>query len=607
MRNLRDYKEQQLPPEKIERLKNVFKSPKFPNYALLPSEIRHAVADIPKRVTTIPNNTPFVEYNEFRGLGGLIIEADYQPQGLTSFTPHLNNRYNINRVRCTSFSSVRLIQWSTGAHYKYKDLCLMYEIKGDGIFCGDGSGGIGANHLRKNQHARVIFNSKLDLEGDSWKGLAPAGPGAYTVSGEGVIRRCVNYDTCWEEPSDLSIRDTWENFLRLIKLHDMKIEIICCDAEIFDFDVTNALEELLLEYCGKIFTQFGGMLIYKTYWARLLDNQTITHRLSQYFLKVSIAIPQCQGSFTSEIYVVAQQLKVPEVPLRTELTLATLEMIHQSLKVTQTYESEFNRLYELDYMSAIQGMETRVPFTRLEDIAILFTTIGVETGLALSMAEQICIEIKKGLHPYSLMLYIGFMVSRSLLPITCWYKKHRKMPSSNKLQKMIAVIFGLWYGVVYLTKDLVSFTTISNFYQSEIPIQVFRSHMVYRTKKTKHGNVKVTKKPLGRIMSWRFCKGDQAKVIDPGPRAGITQQVTRMFIILYQGQVTERPFKKSDTDQCNKMLQSFDKIATVRKVLERTGIDFSKLMQAPQNQTPVTLLPDIGDEGGDMMAYEELD
>ncbi|QBQ65046.1 polymerase [Xinjiang tick rhabdovirus] len=607
MRNLNDYKEQQLPRDKITRLQTVFRSPKFPKYAIVPSEIRHAVSDIPPMSKAIDSHYDQVEYNEFDGLGGSIVKCDFQPAGLTKFDAHTIEKYQLLQIRCTLFSSVRLIQWSTGAHYKYKDLTLMYEIKGDGIFCGDGSGGIGANHLRKNLYARVIFNSKLDLGGESWKGLAPAGPGAYTVSGPDVIERCVNYSTCWEEPSDLSLEETWINFLSLIKVHHLDIEVICCDAEIFDFEVTNKVEDMILKYVPLIFKRFTGMLIYKTYWSRLLDNTTICHKLSQYFLEVDVTMPRCQGSFTSEVYIVAQRLRIPEVPLQTELTLATIDMIYQSLKVYSTYESEFNRAKELSYYLAIKGMELKVPFTKLEDIAIYLTTVGVETGLALTMSELLCAEIGKGLHPYGFLVFVGFMISRSLLPITFWYKKHRKMPSSNRLQKMIAALFGLWFGVIYLTDDVTSFSTLTNVYQGDIPLQVYRSHTIFKKKKTKAGKILTTDKALGRIMSWKICNGPAAKVIDPGPRAGITQQMTRMMIILYQGKNTLRPFEKEDVLQCNEMLQTFDKIATVRKILTRTGIDFSKILEYPVDVVPINPPPEAEDELPYNDVYTELE
>lgn len=82
---------------------------------------------------------------------------------------------------------------------------------GDGLFCADGSGGMGAYYCKYRPYGRVIFNSKLDLEGTSLKGMAPAGPWAYTMSGSKVVSQCINFETCWEEPSDQVLEQKLKN------------------------------------------------------------------------------------------------------------------------------------------------------------------------------------------------------------------------------------------------------------------------------------------------------------------------------------------------------------------------------------------------------------
>ncbi|ALO28655.1 polymerase [Lone star tick rhabdovirus] len=600
MKLLSEYNDSKIEPTQIKRLSNTFKSPAYPKYQIVTSETRHAAGQITGPYIITEDITQRREYRECPGQGGDTIVCDYQPKGLLDYGRNALYRLQINQIRCTLFSSVRIVQFSTGAHYKYKDLSDTFNLKGDGIFAGDGSGGMGANHLRKYPSVRVIFNSKLDLEGESWKGLAPAGPGAYTVSGESVIARCVNYATCWEEPSDLSSLATWNNFIRLKEEHDLNIQVIMCDAEVQDPSTTDLIERNMLIYLDRFFPLNSGVIVYKTYWMRVLNNETIIHRFGLYFHKVSVFMPRTQGSFTSEIYIVAEGRKIPENPAHTELTMATLLTIYNKLKVMRTFEQEFNRALGFTMDTATTGLEDRVPFTRLEEIAVFLTSTGLETGLALKVSEIIAKECHDGLHPYNLMWYLGFILSKKILPITHWFKKGQRMPSSNKIQKLWAGLFGIWFGVCLTMEDEMSFAKITTIYQGPIPLSVYLTQI-------QSSKSKKTKKSVRNFSMWKICEGKYQKVVDPGARAGITQQMTRLIRVLYRGYSVRRDYSPDDIVKCNSLLKELDKGANVQVLKERSGISFTEIFETIEGGGEIELEQEPEEEEEEPPIIEELD
>lgn len=562
------YNNSLIEPNELDQLKMYLGSPDLPMLVVVNSQARHAAGDLPDYSVSDMYPELSSEYQEFEGFGGFKIHAEYQPQETIDWENSMINQYVVPRIRNTLMSSCRIVQYSTGAHYKYKDLSFDFPVSGDGIFCGDGSGGMGANHLRKNKNARVIFNSKLDLKGESMKGLAPSGPGAYTVSGDDVVQRCVNHTTCWEEPSDLSERSTWENFKKLIREHKLKIEVFCCDAEVIEEEMTDNIEKLILEYLNDIFYSKKSTFIYKTYFNRLLLKKSIVHSLGMYFQSVYLHMPHSQGSFTSEVYIVGINRKSLNTPSRTELTLDTFNCLYNNIRVMRTYEEEFKRAQYFDYDLIVKGLENKIPFIKVEEIAIFLTTLGLDTGIALMMSEQLEISCNKGLHPIIIMWIIGYVISRHVICVHSWYKQGVRFPSSMKLQKMLAGLFGIWFGIVKLLNDPIGFINVSQMYQGELTVSVGVSKPVYKKK----GN-----KLLGQYMSWRLSHGKNMKTVDIGPKAGITQQMTRLLFVLYKGKFTNRDVSKEDVVEGDRILSFFGKGINIKTLERRTGINYTNL------------------------------
>ncbi|AJR16768.1 RNA polymerase [Zahedan rhabdovirus] len=590
------YNESKITREQFDLLEECLRNPDYPGYHVVSSEARHAASRMVPPVVHI-EQVVWKQYNEYSGTGGSRVRLDYQPldEDPTNWPGY---QLRVKQIRCTLMSSLRVVQLSTGAHYKYKDIMAEFETSGDGIFCGDGSGGIGANHLRKYSGSRVIFNSKLDLGGESFKGLAPAGPGAYTMSGDEVCGRCVNYNSCWEDPSDLSEVPTWENFLSIIKTHQLDIRIICCDAEVQDDTTSDKIEQLLLEYSLKILRGKNALVIYKTYWRRITQTHTFIHRAGFYYSEVYAFMPDSQGSFTSEVYLICKGLKQPDSPTPTVLTNTSMREIYSALKVNATSDNEFarGRAFGLDNIAV--GLYDHVPYRSLEDIAIFLASVGTDTGFALWISEALRLECRKGLHPFNVMWILGFVVTRHVLPVTSWYRRTMKMPVSTQLQRAVACMFGIWFGVSFMFKDNISFRLINERYQRESAVSVGLSGPIYKKK---------SKKLLGHFTTWRFGLGKNMKMVDPGPKAGITQQMTRLIYMLYGGRPIQRDYTQEDEKVCDGILGKLDRNAKVSILKARSGISYMQwgatnpLEIDPQLEDQIEVQEEpLGDETGEL-------
>ncbi|AJR28545.1 polymerase [Bahia Grande virus] len=580
------YNNSNINADEIERLQQILMASDLKDHEVVDSQARHAASDLPELAKS-ENYNEVIKYVEFRGYGGKTIRLEYQPSDLIDWKGGMVQDLQVPRLKNPLISGVRVVQYSTGAHYKYKDIEREFQIAGDGIFAGDGSGGMGANHLRLHKSARVIFNSKLELEGESLKGLAPAGPGAYTVSGEDVVERCVNYTTCWEEASDLSDEKTWKNFFRLIKEYSLDIEVFCCDAEVQDPYITNKIESNILKYISLILNKRTGTLIYKTYFNRLLDPNTITHFLGMFFHRCYGFLPTTQGSFTSEIYIVCQYPKTLDSTSKTELTYTSLFNIYQNIRVMETYQNEFDRACSLLFSDMTEGLIDKTPFLDPEELAIFLTTVGLDTGWALLIAEQLQISCSNKLHPIIILWILGFIISRHLVSITSWFRRGTKFPPSIQLQKMLAALFGIWYGVSYIMNDAESYSRISVLYNQEIYFSLGLTNMVYRKKDDME---------LGQFSTWKIGPGDNSKLIDIGPKAGITQTMIRAIVVLYKGEHITSIVTKEDKVEGDRILSLFGKGLNLKTLMERTGINYLQIGERNPQEIPYTLEEEVLEE-----------
>lgn len=107
-----------------------------------------------------------------------------------------------------------------------------------------------------------------------------------------------------------------------------------------------------------------------------------------YFIQVHAFMSDTQGSFTSEIYLVLEKLKIPKLPTHTEITQDTLYTLFGLIKSRKSTNLEFNRAVNFCYNISAQGLDKFIPFISLGEIAIFLTTLALETGLPLTLSES---------------------------------------------------------------------------------------------------------------------------------------------------------------------------------------------------------------------------
>nr|ACZ81407.1 RNA polymerase [Moussa virus] len=528
----------------------------LPKCSLVDQEARKAASSISQDQCDDDYNVELFStrgHEEGLGCDGVVVE--YQPEGSVDYKRGVVGTLQVGKVRDPTIAGKRLIQLSTGAHYKLKDLLCRINPKGDGMFIGDGSGGMGACYLRLYPERKIIFNSLFQMEGESMKGVAPQGPGAYTSCGENVWSRCVNYSTCYQEHSDLSDNQTWETFLGLIERHKLRVGVICCDAEVFDNTVTDKIEDNIRFYVEKIFRYGKGIIIYKTYWERLLLVHSLAHDLGEIFETVEILMPDTQGSHTSEIYVVGHKLKRTKTTGRKIMTEMTMIQIHQLLKINKGDEQEFIRARSLNYETMCNGLELRVPFTDSVDVMEYLIGLGVKAGMALQVSNDLIDLSNNNMHPIHLMYALVYVISRDTINIETGTKGTVSVPASSKLQRLIAGLFGIWFGISELLQDYNMHKLILKLYQEAVSVAI------YPIKRRKY-----------TFTGWKIGTGGFTKVVDPGERAGVTQSMIRMINCLYRGRWVNRDVKSSDVSKLNLFLRKLSKSVTPQLIEERTGI-----------------------------------
>lgn len=145
---LGEYNETSIEEDDQKHLETLLSNKILPKSYIVDAEARHAAGDITESITQDYPTIDTVPYKETVGYGCDIVKADFVPQDVTDRVKSHIYQKTVKKIKCPLFSADRVIQLSTGAHYKYNDISKDFKLGLDGIFCGDGSGGIGANYAR---------------------------------------------------------------------------------------------------------------------------------------------------------------------------------------------------------------------------------------------------------------------------------------------------------------------------------------------------------------------------------------------------------------------------------------------------------------------------
>ncbi|APC23645.1 RNA-dependent RNA polymerase [Beatrice Hill virus] len=363
------------------------------------------------------------------------------------------NHIDVVQHRNPIISGLRLFQCATGAHYKIRSILQNYSvIYHDALIGGDGSGGISALCLRYNIRSKVIFNSLLQLEDSILSGSRPTGPSAVASMGD-MKFRCVNFDTVWQEPSDLREIQTWRYFMRLKNEFNLKIDLAVFDMEVTDVDSIKKIDNLLISHLYEIFTTNQNTLIYKTYLDRLLNYPEMLLKLCQHFKSVKAVTTEFSSFKTSEIYLLCQNLEAYPVTSRTSISLDTrqqlINLAYANVPLTKEINRALNIYKRKDLMNGIPIHLVSDPFL---DLSTLFVMSG-------SLTSDACAILQTNTRSNLLNILVSELckLTNIIFELTVIHPRKIKVPSSPNMNNYFALVIGIgtWLALTLGDQDYI--------------------------------------------------------------------------------------------------------------------------------------------------------
>ncbi|AJR28373.1 polymerase [Iriri virus] len=345
------------------------------------SEIRHCMKEEPDQVLL---ESPY----DFEGeeAYGYVLKRDLEDLLLS---PESQSEEEDDppapKIQNPLISSLRLVQLSTGAHYKLRSLIKTQGIDFQDFMClGDGSGGMTSCLLRLSKTSRGIFNSLLDLSTTPLRGMKPGPPSAVLELG-GEADRCVNHLTCWEHPSNLCYSSTWRYFDSIIYKSELDINLIVIDAEFREVEMARKIEDNLISFLSR--WNKRTTVIYKTYYDRVDERKSFLMSKLSIFKKINFCVTEFTSSGSSEIYLLLEFDPSRTLNYRTEDFQKIRRELRQICFCFKSPLEEFKRglkiAREKDLLS---GVPARILPDGLEELISVMTYYGVESGHSMKLA-----------------------------------------------------------------------------------------------------------------------------------------------------------------------------------------------------------------------------
>ncbi|AFR67096.1 L protein [Kimberley virus] len=316
-------------------------------------------------------------------------------------------------------SGLRVNQIATGAHYKLRTIILRCGIAYRDFICGgDGSGGMTSCLLRLSHCSRGLFNSLLVLDDKPLHGTKPTPPSAVLELGSSRAR-CVNWDTVWKEPSDLSKSETWEYFKREKIKHYLNINLIVLDMEAINEIIISQIFNELQKNLVKLLDE-GGWLIVKTYLSHLIGGDTnIIDKVSHWFKEVKICTTSLSSTNTSEVYIVLCDFRYKIVKGQI-MNREDLWSRKEFFKVFKSDKEEFERARKLIVEPLELGLPDKLKPDKLIELSQMLQISGLD-GVTMS-----CLCQPENMDFFSmreLLLLIEILISEKYIGTT---RKHKK-------------------------------------------------------------------------------------------------------------------------------------------------------------------------------------
>ncbi|UAU42865.1 polymerase [Nasoule virus] len=357
----------------------------------------------------------------------------YRYEKSSTFTLTVPNKAN------PLISGLRLFQMATGAHYKLRSLLTHFKVKYNYFICGgDGSGGMTSALMRYQQSSTGIFNSLLELTNTPLRGSKPAPPSA--VDALGADRsRCLNVDSCWENPSDLSKQATWEYFKKFVS--KQKFDLAVFDMEIRDEHMMNQILENLDFYMDSLLIK-ESTIIFKTYLHPIIntDKNALTI-ISSWFQEVHVCQTEFTSSHSSEVYIVGRRLnKLRESKW---IDVDSVQKIVANNFVFRSSAQEFVRAKQLRTKDMYSGVHYTLRTPLETELELLLNSSGVPNGISHKLANDLVhINLPNTDLKWLLIRIVDHFCFNTMVPM-----RTLLLPSDQILKDTLSIFMGILFSL----------------------------------------------------------------------------------------------------------------------------------------------------------------
>nr|WCD55366.1 MAG: polymerase [Adumi ohlsrhavirus] len=411
---------------------------------LCTQEVRHAVK-FSETTSVIPRlrMAPIVFENEVR-VPIKYINVDYSLQEEDPIY------LDVPRIQNPLISGLRIPQIATGSFLKIEALLSDLNLRiQDALIGGDGSGGIGASVLRKNEHTRIIFNSLLKMEDVDLGGTLPSPPSAINYMVDSVRNRCVNLHDAWSNPMDLSKQNTWISFKKMKEKHHLRLNLAVFDMEVQEEEISDSIDKLMVTHLSNIMDANSTVII-KSYIHRIIKPNSLLTKLGCYFHNVMISQNLLSSSHTSEVYLIFQYIKTREI-IRLYPRWSSLKKELLSFACFKAYSEEFSRAIQVLRLDLIKGIPNIFLPDPVQELAGIWNDMAHDKVTTSRWMNHQGISRSSS---KSFSLATLYLLSNQVLNTTAWRCDKRLMiPGDQILSKFFAYFIGTYCYIALITNN----------------------------------------------------------------------------------------------------------------------------------------------------------
>lgn len=326
--------------------------------------------------------------------------------------------------------------FATGSHYKVRSILAKAKPVEVAVVGGDGSGGISSWVLRSGASKRVIFNTLLSYDGVSLRGSLPGPPTAIKALGD-MTNRCINYDTVWQEPSDLRQMSTWDNFSALAAPHG-PIGLLILDMESTSETDFQEIYRLMDLFCTR--HKIPEVLV-KCYLTLLGKMPSLIDGLAARYINLDITWSEMSSSHTSEVYIHASQFSSSRIQCT-----VNWESLWAGLgdhPIFSSEEREFDRAAGIKRYNQLQG----IPHELIPNVYVEFKSflswLGVTNPTSLFLGDKVFEHAKTS------SVTSAWVILAAIMNDMIWVRAPTRGQSTPPTESTVARIIALNLGTLF--------------------------------------------------------------------------------------------------------------------------------------------------------------